>query len=227
MRAQAQRIRDVLYPAMDARFHDRLPDLPRGAFRIALFGNVINEMPSGAFEALCRSLAPDAVIALEPGTSDAFVHMSRVRRFMGRKDYTILYPCPGDDRCPAAAKEGEWCHQVLRGSIDPALERLGQLAGIDRKVMPFIGHVYARGLSAPDRGAMVFRLKKHSKHAFHLTLCDHRGSLRLVDVELPVRGLDRDQLKRMERLCAGEFIRVEDVSLLGSGVTRVALSSRT
>jgi hypothetical protein len=221
MLQQAKSIIAALYPGMKAVYNTRLLCGPKKKFRIVLFGNVINEAGVRYFQETVKLLDADMIVAIEPGTKDSFSLMGSVRRFMLKKQYSIIYPCPSDSRCPAEKKEGEWCHQVLRTSLDHNIERLGQLSGLDRKTMPFIAHVYSRSEGVLSGNAQIFRLKKNTKHSFMWQLCVAGKSNRIMNVEVQKRGLDKQTVKQFEQICAGRFIRFTVKKELADGTLRI------
>ena len=230
MLQQARRIQEGMYPDMVADYHHGLPSSSPGTQRLMLFGNVMNELGADGFNAIFPSLHADVMICIEPGTLASFQVMSRIRRRVLEAGYRVLYPCSASMDCPIDGHGTEWCHQVLKASLEPAVARLGQLASLDRTVMPFIGHVYAKDSAlAPRRPAatgvqrgVLFRLKTHSKHAFFWELCVQTPSgLQLQKVELSKRGLSKVDEKTLERISAGQRIAFEVVKELGDGSLRI------
>ncbi|MBN2717615.1 MAG: hypothetical protein JXX14_17315 [Deltaproteobacteria bacterium] len=231
MLRQAQKFRQMRYPEMTAAFGASVPQRQAGVQRLALFGNVVNEMGGSAFNRLLARLDPDAMIFIEPGTQESFRLMSEVRTLLLGGGYQVWYPCAKGEACPVAGRDGEWCHQVLKASLSPSVARLGQLAGLDRTIMPFIGHVYSKqnksGLEGiPDAPLSVsgtlFRLKTHSKHAFFWEVClQTETGLSLVKVELPKKNLTKAAQKNLARISAGQRISFNVQKMLGDGTWRI------
>ncbi|MBN2525160.1 MAG: hypothetical protein JXR76_02120 [Deltaproteobacteria bacterium] len=228
MLRQAKKIQQHLYPQMDALFTTSVPAAKQHPEqRLVLLGNVANEMNTTALEMLLKELAADVLVFVEPGTRASFVQMRSLRAGLLAEGYRIVYPCPTQEACPLNGGGDDWCHQVLKASLEPAVARLGQLAGLDRTVMPFIGHVYTRSqtrsqLAELRQSALLFRLKTHSKHAFFWEVCmATQEGLQLKKVELPKRSHSRQAQKALEHVCAGQRIRFEVEKTLGNGTLRI------
>lgn len=223
MLKQAKKIQQLLYPEMSATFQGTPPAPKEGMPRLVVLGNVLNEIGFDSFTALHRRMRAESYLFVEPGTQQAFKEMSAARTYLMENGYQIAYPCPGLGECPAAVEGSEeWCHQVLKTSLAPAVARLGQLAGLDRTVMPFIGQVYTM-FPRRQQGAVLFRLRSHSKHAFFWEVCMNTDNgLRLQKVELPKRGYSKKEQKSLAQICAGQRISFEVTKNLGNGVWRIS-----
>lgn len=223
MRAQAMRIQQGLYSQMNAFYHCTVPEKTQGHQRLVILGNVINEIGFDGFYRLLPRLAADAFIIIEPGTQEAFSHMTQVRSALVQRGYQIAYPCPNAGVCPATVfGPDEWCHQVLKASLEPAVGRIGQLARLDRTVMPFIGHVYTKGVCKPHR-AVLFRLKKHSKYAFFWEVCmETQDGMQLQKLELPKKFFSKKEQKRLLQISAGTPIAFTAEKQLADGTIRVS-----
>ncbi len=224
MLSQAKKIACNMFSDMKTTFNSKMPLLSESTFKILLLGNVIIESGVRFFQDIVKKSSADTVMIMEPGTMESFANISSARRFMLKKKYYCLYPCPSDLRCPVEKDKKEWCHQVLRNSLDSDLERLGQLSGINRKTMPFIGHIYAikNGDKIDEKlPSQIFRLKKNTKHAFLWQLCTASKTNKIIDVEFPKRGLSKKQLKVFDKICAGQFIDFSPVKHLKNGSLRI------
>ena len=221
MLRQAQKIQQTLYPAMCATFGNTVPPSRDGVRRLILFGNVVNEMGVDTFESLRAGLDADVMIFIEPGTPASFRQMAALRASLLQDGYTVLYPCASGDRCPLAGNGDEWCHQVLKASLEPVIGRIGQIVGLDRTTMPFIGHVYAKQSPSVDR-AVLFRLKTHSKHAFFWEVCVATAAgLEIKRVELPKKHYSKAAQKSLTRISAGQRIGFSIQKELGNGAWRI------
>src|SRR6185312_14237790 len=49
----------------------------------------------------------------------------------------ILLPCLGHQSCGALAAEDDWCHEEVSWWRPPYLKNIDQMAGLDRKSLPF------------------------------------------------------------------------------------------
>ncbi|MBN2342298.1 MAG: hypothetical protein JXX29_14680 [Deltaproteobacteria bacterium] len=221
MLAQAEKIQQLLYPRMTAVFGSTVPQKQPERLRLAVLGNVINEMEERSYAALFDKLNADVLILIEPGTQASFAGVSAVRTLLLNMGYAIQYPCPSAHACPVAGIDGEWCHQVLKATLSPEIARLGQLAGLDRTVMPFIGHVYTR---APQtvQSAVLYRLKTHSKHALFWEACMATpNGLALKSLELPKKAFSKKEQKALLRINAGQRLAFQIAKELKNGVLRI------
>lgn len=55
----------------------------------------------------------------------------------GRSDYQVLLPCMGHQACGALAAPEDWCHEEVMWWRPPYFRTLDQMAGLDRKSLPF------------------------------------------------------------------------------------------
>ncbi len=56
----------------------------------------------------------------------------------------VLLPCLGHQACGALAAEEDWCHEEVSWWRPPYFKRIDQMAGLDRKTLPFSYLVLAR-----------------------------------------------------------------------------------
>lgn len=58
--------------------------------------------------------------------------------------YQILLPCLGHQACGALANEGDWCHEEITWWRPKYFRKIDELAGLDRKTLPFSYLVVAK-----------------------------------------------------------------------------------
>ncbi|MBS1961645.1 MAG: hypothetical protein JST04_05485 [Bdellovibrionales bacterium] len=58
--------------------------------------------------------------------------------------YRILLPCLGHQACGALATEGDWCHEEITWWRPKYFRKIDELAGLDRKTLPFSYLVVAK-----------------------------------------------------------------------------------
>ncbi len=136
MLKQAQNLFNHLSPSSKVSFTSRYVETNKES--ILFFGHSINEFGNKKMEDLVATIQPAYVIYIEPGTSKLFNDIKRIRESL-LGSYDILYPCQSSEQCPSS-----WCHQVLRMTHEPSIERLSQLVRLDRKVQPLVAHLYIR-----------------------------------------------------------------------------------
>lgn len=210
MQQQAQQICKGFFPdvSLEMSRHYRL----KNRESILFFGHSINEM--GVQEALEHVMVidPEYIIWIEPGTSELFSELKKLRGFIA-DDYDVLYPCPSMKGCPSS-----WCHQVLRTSHDPSIERLSQLIGLDRKILPMAAHVYRRKQSGSKTANLptLIRYMTETKFSFEYEVClEENGKNKNVVVEYQKKNLGKNLEKRFKNLSVGEKARFEVDRIIG------------
>ncbi len=229
MLKQAEKLTHGLYPHLKKKIHlvDHL-DIPRSSReRLVIFGNSCNEMGVGDILKVLKKLAPDHLLFLEPGVPTVFDILMELRSHIKESGYGCAYPCPSLElTCPVfeRVKNGEedWCHQVWRGTHCPEVEKLGQLASIDRKAMPFIGHFYSKS-SFQSPAHRFVRYMGESKHAFTWEVCrEIEGNQELKIFEIPKKSLSKSEQKLMKKFCVGTNFDYEVIKELKESL-RVSL----
>ncbi len=176
---------------------------------VLFFGHSINEMGIQKALELIITVNPEYVMWIEPGTSDLFLELKKLRGFVLEK-YEALYPCPSSAACPS-----DWCHQVLRISHDPSIERLSQLVSLDRKILPMTAHLYRRrkqasATSSSTSAPTLVRYLTETKFSFEYEACiaeDNKNVIRTVEIQK--RQLDKTLVKTFKHLNVGERIDFE------------------
>lgn len=172
---------------------------------VLFFGHSINEM--GIDEALKKinKINPEYVIYIEPATSSFFPELKKMRAELSRR-YNLLYPCPTNEECPSA-----WCHQVLRTSHDQSVERLSQLVGLDRKILPLVAHVYQRQNAQELKNkSVITRYLNETKFSFDYEVCENwENQNHLRNIEIQKRDLSKKEEKILKNFNVGEFLEFE------------------
>lgn len=177
---------------------------------VLFFGHSINEMGIQKALDLIMTVDPEYVMWIEPGTSELFSELRKLRAFV-LESYEALYPCPSSAACPA-----DWCHQVLRMSHDPTIERLSQLVSLDRKILPMAAHIYRRKKTGITFPATLIRYINETKFSFEYEACIHEeGKNTIRVVEIQKRQLDKSLEKTFKNLDVGERLEFEVDKTLG------------
>jgi hypothetical protein len=140
MREQAQKISSGLFNQKKPKILSSLTEIPAGENSSLFWGNSLNEMGFDKAIELAKNKKPKYLIWIEPGTKEVFHNYNNIRRQIEDLGYEVLFPCASNGVCPIIG-EKDWCHQVLTASLPSDVERLSQLIKIDRKTMPFVGHI--------------------------------------------------------------------------------------
>jgi hypothetical protein len=130
------------------------PLLPRSAptFHLWLTSYFLNESSVDAatqarifVEAWDRHLEEEGlVIFVEPALKQQSRRLLELRRELlvlsekkGLGWLKVLTPCLGHQRCGALAADEDWCHDEAMWWRPPYLRKIDQLAGLDRRTLPF------------------------------------------------------------------------------------------
>jgi len=215
MLSQAKRILTGLYPhTLKHMSFLKSCNLPtKKGKRLLMFGNSINELGCDATLNIIDEVKPDLLLFIEPGTSEVFIEVSKLRLKLLEKGMSCHYPCTSSEpRCPAMEKEGDWCHQVWRGTHEKSIERLGQISKIDRKVMPNISHAYSTEKVSINRYShyRVVRFLRETKFSFDVQVCGTKeGTNELIDFEIVKKSLSKKQVKEFKRQSVGLSINID------------------
>jgi SAM-dependent methyltransferase len=227
MLEQANRINDSLYKNEKITF---LPTIPKDFTNETLFlGHSMNEMGVGKLVALVKSTKPRNLIIIEPGTSEVFTQVLKLREYMKNNGYSCVYPCASiSSQCPVEKRREEgiedWCHQVLRMTHDDDVERLSQLVKLDRKVMPLIAHVYTLDHSHKPSKARMVRFLRETKHSFDWEVCYLvEDNLEHCAFEVTKKGMSKKEIKALQKSSVGISFEYEVIKVLGEKHLRVKL----
>jgi hypothetical protein len=171
---------------------------------------------------------PTHLLFLEPGVPTVFDELMAVRDKLKEQGYSCFYPCPSMETCPIVKNSEElgqddWCHQVWRGTHEPEVEHLGQLAKIDRKAMAFIGHLYVLDSPVENKSSARFiRFINDTKHSFDWEICrPGEEGLEKAYLEIPKKILSKKEAKEMKKISVGVNFDYEIDKVLGNGKIRV------
>lgn len=212
MREQAQKILTHFHPTVKLHTGERLEKRPEGKV-VLFFGHAINEFAEGEEQELITRIDPDFVFFIEPGTSEFFKRAKRLRQFLIEQGMSIAYPCPSSHECP-----NDWCHQVWRGTHDPEVERLCQLAKLDRRTQPMTGHLYMK-TKFEDKRATFVRFLNETKFSFEWEVCLEDGQLKKF--QWMKKSLDKSKVKEMQRLSVGQRFEFVVDKVIDSSCWRV------
>lgn len=211
MLEQAQKIMQGFFAGSDfktaRRFHEKCED------GILFFGHSINEMGIEKALDLVMTVDPEYVMWIEPGTSELFTELKKLRAFV-LDHYEALYPCPASSACPA-----DWCHQVLRMAHDPSIERLSQLASLDRKILPMTAHLYRRKKTSPQFDPTLIQYITETKFSFEYEACCAAAPMNeLKHIELQKKELGKLREKQFKRADVGERLKFFEEKNIGKKI---------
>lgn len=184
--------------------------------RCLFFGHSLNEMEVDFAASEIERSEAEYVLLIEPGTKQSFEKVIELRSKMMDLGYKCHYPCFSNHKCPMVGSEVEddWCHQYVHASHDPSVERLCQMAKLDRRNLPLISHFYAKE-EIQQYEAMIVRNYEKQKFAQTFEICLERDHIKQIQtVEVPFRGMKKPQIKEIQALCSGDIIRFEVIKEL-------------
>lgn len=238
MLKQAEKLLGGLFPDLKSKIHfeGEVRNYSEARGRFLIFGNSLNEMKASEVYEVIKKVNPTHLLFLEPGVPTVFDELMILRDKLKGDDFDCVYPCPTMDTCPIVKLgedlgEDDWCHQVWRGTHEPEVEHLGQLAKIDRKAMAFIGHLYIKKtqltVEKPKPSARFIRFLNETKHSFDwevCRLCENREEgLEKARLEIPKKILSKKEAKEMKKVSVGINFSYEIDKVLGNGKIRVKM----
>jgi SAM-dependent methyltransferase len=233
MLEQAEKLVGGLFPDLKTKMHfeAEVRNYSEARGRFLIFGNSLNEMAARDVIEVIDKVNPTHLLFLEPGVPTVFDELMAVRDKLKEHGYLCHYPCPTMETCPIVKNsdelgEDDWCHQVWRGTHEPEVEHLGQLAKIDRKAMAFIGHLYVKDSAVlPKNSARFIRFLKETKHSFDWEICrsseNSEEGLEKARIEIPKKILSKKEAKEMKKISVGINFDYEIDKVLGNGKVRV------
>jgi hypothetical protein len=218
---QGRKIFKEFYPAQDFLATHKYNDLKNIKGDTCLFfGNSANEIGRDHVMKVIRELKPKVVFFIEPGTKQSFSIMKDIRHDL-KSSFSILYPCTGQGECPV--KGSDWCHQYVKVTHDHEIERLCQLAHLDRRSMPLIAHVYHNKSVQENKSPVIFRKYEKQKFAQTFEVCLPNNTIQIVEVLF--KGLDKSTKRELQRKQVGETISYTVVKELENDIIRVLYTS--
>lgn len=179
--------------------------------RLLLFGHSLNEMEDEFFQKTLKTVDPDFILFIEPGTKQSFSKIKMVREFLLQKKFQIFYPCPSAAACPMDNTDN-WCHQYVMASFEAAVERLCQLVKLDRRHMPVIMHFYAKDLRSQifsENEARIVQTFPETKFSVEWEVCRNHVKNKIEHLQLLKRKLSKSETKELKKLYAGDTLSFE------------------
>jgi ribosomal protein RSM22 (predicted rRNA methylase) len=229
MLKQAKALGKGLFPDLNFDFTVTDKDIPFDDPKTLLFGNAVNELGVSQTLKIIERINPKFIILIEPGTSKVFKEILKLRSGLKDRTFEVHYPCASlKHSCPVEGRikdeREDWCHQVLREVPHPSIERIGQMARMDRKVQPYIGHVYefeGRN-SRDDLTARFVRFLTESKFAFNWEVClVNDGEQSIFEFEIPKKVLDKKTQKLFKKISIGHEMTYSVLKILKDDKMRV------
>jgi hypothetical protein len=189
------------------------------------FGNSINELGFEKAMGLIDKLKPKFLFFIEPGTKEFFKTALKIRNEMSKRGHSVLYPCPSlKNICPLDGKD-DWCHQVLKTTHDPSIERLSQLLKKDRRSMPFTSHLYyLNEEQVVNPSARLIRIYKETKYAFLWEVClEQNDDIKTIRFEVMKKFLSKELSKKLKNSSVGINVEFELIKKISETHWRVKI----
>lgn len=223
---QAAKLINHFFPKFkDIYYQNNLNSLKTSGDLTLFFGNSLNEIGLEKALDLINKLKPKFLFFIEPGTKDFFKIALKIRNEMSRGGYSVLYPCPSlKDKCPLEGKD-DWCHQILRTTHDPSIERLSQLLKKDRRSMPFISHIYCLNKKLESNfSARIIRILPETKFAFVWEVClEEDEKIQIKQFEVPKKLLSKNLSKSLKNCSVGINFKFELIKKISDYHWRIVL----
>ncbi len=185
--------------------------------KVLCMGHSFNEMIFDDVIEIIKQSDPHYIFLVEPGTPAAFVEVLKLKKWLNLHGYGTLYPCLNSDcSCPMEGSSN-WCHQVIIGSHHSSIERISQMAQLDRRSMPMIAHLYKKDYTGvvQDKGRLI-RILTETKFSFEIELClQQDNQLKLQVVEVYKKTLSKKDIKKIRTLSSGNtctFNKVKELA---------------
>lgn len=172
---------------------------------VAVAGYVLSEIDDAARRALVDRLtagARDAVVVIEPGTPAGFRRVLEVRAELLRRGWRVAAPCPHEQACPVAAREGDWCHAAVRlpRTREHRAAKGGERGFEDEKFSWVAALAPTSGLTIARPAGRVLRHPETRPGHIRLELCAPDGEVEQVTVT----KRDRDAFRAARKIEWGE-----------------------
>lgn len=230
MRDQARKLIAGLFPEVTVPVLEGSKKIPKNELpRLGLFGHSANEMELDEIKKYIEFLELDYVLFIEPGTRNFFEKMNPLRDWLLARNYKVNFPCPTQTQCPVEAPD--WCHQYVKVTHDPEVERLCQMAKKDRRLLPVTLHFYSqeKSIDFDTSNYVIQRMLAPLKYAQPMVVCaagnERKASLRKVEVVY--KGLSKSEQKNLQKLLAGDTIKLEPIKFMANGDLRVKWKFKT
>ncbi len=228
MLEQAQKIMSGLFPERsDIAFRTSLSAYVKNERRplVLLFGHSLNELGIEKGLELIKKINPDFILLMEPGTKSFFSQMIQLRQSLLLSHYHIHYPCYSENACAVACRTDDWCHQVIQLTHPPDVERLCQMANLDRRHMPMIAFVFGKKPLQENLGRVRYlQLIEENKFSFVLAVCmEEQGKNCYRQLQVMKRNLTNGECKELRHLSRGRELLIECDKVIAEDYWRVKI----
>ena len=147
------------------------------------FGNSFNELSYDLQKSILERTSADCIIFIEPGTKASFHSIISFHDLLMSRGYIVNYPCRGAESiCPMIGTD-DWCHQIVNSDLSVELQRLSQMAAIDRRRMPVVMRVYSKH-SHNQNGSLIFQELGVNKHSLRYKICNESRVIKIIEEKI-------------------------------------------
>lgn len=178
--------------------------------KILFFGHSANEMGAETAIRYIEQINPEHILFIEPGTKDFFPVMLKIRDYLIAQNFNVLYPCPKPLQCPMKGTDGfgpkDWCHQFIQVKQSDEIERISQMAKLDRKLLPLTVQAFSKTFKSENPTERLVRVLPETKFSFEWEVCHNND---LEKYQIMKRDLSKKEVKDLSHILAGEAIESE------------------
>ncbi|MBD65564.1 MAG: hypothetical protein CME62_10175 [Halobacteriovoraceae bacterium] len=227
MRKQAQKLFQTFHPEENIELLSAYKEQENSIDqkKLLIFSHSANEMSEIEVKEIIKKINPKEVLFIEPGTKSFFTKMKSLRTHLIENTFHALYPCPSNHPCPMS--DQDWCHQILKVSLDDDVKRLCQLVKRDRLYQPVSLFYFAQSSDRGDQGLKrVVQVFEETKFSLEFNLCESSATTnQLTHLQLMKKNLDKRDIKDLRQVYAGDQLGYTIDKKLPNGVVRGALGA--
>ncbi|MFP5384738.1 MAG: small ribosomal subunit Rsm22 family protein [Bacteriovoracia bacterium] len=208
MREQAKKLWQGLYPGPLHQSDQWEWETSRPKF--LLFGHSANEMGPDVAIKYIEKINPDHILFIEPGTKSFFPDMLKIRDYLLGQNHQVIFPCPTQKACPMKGTS-DWCHQFIQIKQDQEIERISQMARLDRKLLPLTVQAFSKTFKRNNPSERIVRVLPESKFSHEWEVCKNNE---LNHYQILKRDYSKKESKMLGGILAGEGIETEVIKTL-------------
>lgn len=229
MREQGEKLAKYFYPDKKIFFTDEISRIPKSKPSVVVFGHSFNEIGLDEALKMIEQLSPKGIIFLEPGTRESFESLVSLRTILPEKGYSGVYPCPNfSSSCPLEIRD-DWCHQKVFLKHEESLERICQMAKLDRRTMAICCQIYwlesLKNSETKDYTQAKFRYLRflnETKFSLDIEVCTQEefdGGQNLIAEkwEILKKGLKKSQVNDFKKISWGQDLELNSVKKMANG----------
>ena len=225
MLQQAQMLTSNFFKNHSINYAKDIPNIKSGTNITLCAGHSLNEVSIDNFINLIKTINPQNIIIIEPGTKEAFKKILQVKNALCDIGFSTIYPCTdGLKKCPMENQSDNWCHQVIKMTHEKDMERLSQKIMKDRRTMPLIGHVYSKISPTKDNLTRFIRIISQTKFSFECELCKNNH---IFKAQIPLKTMKKSEIKSFKKTNWGVNINYDIIKEIDKNYYKISLKLAT